>query len=296
MKETIKILFMLTFINFFILGCIDVNDAITNQSIKGECNLNIYSIETPLALNYPSNNVDDPTIILLHGENDSPESSHMKNLAEDFNYDGYNVVMPYMAWYNNQWNSTFCDNISFLNYLIVTQRTKTSQNIILAGHGLGATTALAYTTMSNTLKPDILNILAPSHFIHQSSELKSSNAPSIALAKEMLENNQSQIDTPFTTYNNGSVDPITTTPEIYLSFHDEDKFPNIKNTTPLIRFPMLWLAGDSDPQTEIALNFGIRDLIPLSETYEELSGDHYTFLPSASDEFNIWYDNLLATP
>lgn len=295
MKKILTII-LLIFINFFILGCIDKNDISSNAFIEGECNLNTINIRDKPPLTSSSfSGIDAPTVILLHGKNHSPEDSDMLTLASTFNFDGYNVVMPYMSWNNVQWNSTFCDDISYLNYLVVTESGTTDQDIILAGYDLGATVALAYTAMSNTAKPYALNVIAPSHFIHQSTILADAHAEDIARAKELVENNQSEMAY-FQTYNdsspvNGTTD-IFTTPEIYLSFHDEDEFPNIASTTPLVRIHMLWLAGEFDPLTDLAISHGIIDLIPSSETYIELPEDHYSILNSASGVLDDWYDSL----
>ncbi len=290
MRETFKIVCVLIFINFFIVGCIDKNATATNEVIEGECSLNADYIINTEPIRLYSDNLDAPTIILLHGKNGSPLSSDIYSLADDFKFDGYNVIMPYMAWSSTQWSGTFCDSISYLNYLILTEKAKTDQDVILAGYDLGATVALSYEAMSNTLKADTLNILAPSHFIHQDSALANAHADSIALAKEMVENNQSDEIKTFYTYNNNTAVAITTTPEIYLSFHDIDEFPNIEETTPLVFTWMLWLAGQDDPLTTSAMSYGIVDLIPSYQTYKEIPGNHTTFLTDVSDEFNTWYN------
>lgn len=294
MKETIKILFMIIFINFFITGCVDIDGAKNNASLELQCSLDSTYIPFSEPVNMLTSTPSSaPTIILLYGESSLPQDTYNLNLALDFYNDGYNVVQPYMPWYSTQWSGTFCESIAYLNQQVLIEDAKTSNNVILMGYGLGGTVALAFSAFSNTTKTNILTVLAPDNFIHQSTILADAHADSIALAKEMLEDNRSDEIAAFVTYYDGKTTTIDTTPDIYLSYHDVDKFPNIESTTPLVTIPLLWLSGIDDPLTPLALTYGIIDLIPIAyiNKYDgTLPGDHTTFLTYVSDEFNAWYE------
>ncbi len=290
MRATIKTLFILIFIHFFIVGCIDIDNNIQNDSQEYQCSLDLSYTSRTNPVRYEVIDTNAPTIILLHDKIETPLDSNIDNLARDFNYDGFTVVVPYLPWSNNIWDGDFCDGISYINNLILQEKARTNNNIILAGYGFGGTFALAYSASLNTIRADLLNILAPSHFIHQSGILADAHASSIELAKNMIENNQSQETDSFYTYDNGNITPITTTPEIYLSFHDTNEFPDIKTTTPLILTDMLWLAGQDDPLTASAKSYGIIDIIPAYQEYKEIPGDHTSLLTYVSDAFYTWYN------
>ncbi|MDX1812594.1 MAG: alpha/beta hydrolase [Gammaproteobacteria bacterium] len=252
------------------------------------CDLNV--AYTPLAdpIESPSSNGTPAsiTVLVLHGKNGSPNNSGMNDLRANLNAAGYNVVMPYLPWTGTNWNGTLCDGMAYINQIIDAERAKSTNYILLLGHSLGATNALAYTALSDTSKPENLIAVAPGHYLHESSILSTVLAPSISLAKNMVANGQSNDIATFQTYNNGQTVDISTTPLIYLSFHDTAEFPDIKSSINEIETRILWLAGQSDSLTNSAKNLGIIDIVEKNKniTYKEVSGDHFTILQNVPSE------------
>jgi pimeloyl-ACP methyl ester carboxylesterase len=234
------------------------------------------------------------TVIAVHGKNGAPSRAHMQSLKNDLNAQGYDVILPWMPWHGLAWDGTMCDGISYLNELIDTEKTL-GNPVILLGHSLAGSIVLSYSALTDTVKPDALTILAPGHFIHQSSVLAGAHASSIQSAKAKVAAGLGDVVATFQTYNSGPVD-ISTTANIYLSYHDTAQFPDIKATLPLVAEPMLWLAGASDPLTAVADDtFGIVDLIPsipAANKYKIISGDHFTLVDNVTAELHPWYQAL----
>lgn len=241
---------------------------------------------------YPSSTSSSTTIIALHGKNGSPLATHMVALASDLNQKGYDVILPYMPWSGFTWDGTYCNALSHLNDLIAEQHIQ-GKDVILLGHSLGAPIALAYSVREDVIQPNAVVAVAPGHFIHQSSLLASYHAQSIELAHTMVDANQSSEYTIFETWN-AEVVEITTTPEIYLSFHDPDILPNITSSISLTTNKVLWLAGIDDPLTSSVKSLGIYDAIlsNTNYTYNEVPGNHITVVYNVADELDSWYSGL----
>ena len=258
-----------------------------------ECDLN--TTYTPVASPITSAGTGMPTttVIALHGKNGSPAAAHMTTLAADLNAQGFNVIMPRMPWSGFDWNGTLCEGISYVNSLIVAEN-NAGNSVILLGHSLGGSIVLNYVALSDTSKPDAVAVLAPGHFIHSSSVLASAHAPSIQLAENMIASGQGDAIATFQTSNGGVLYDISTTPTIYLSFHDTSEFPDIKAAIPQVSQPTLWLAGLSDPLTDTAKRMQIIDKIPAGAnfTYSEITGDHISMVGNATAEIAPWHQGL----
>ena len=258
-----------------------------------QCDLGV--AYTPIAAPITSAGIGTPTttVIALHGKNGSPTRAHMTTLAADLNAQGYNVTMPYMPWSDLVWDGTLCEGMSYINSLIVAEN-NTGNSVILLGHSLAGPIVLSYAALTNTTKPDAVTVLAPGHFVHNSTVLANSHAASIQSAKTMVAAGQGDVIATFQTSNGGVLVDISTTPTIYLSFHDTAQFPDIKASIPLVFEPTLWLAGLNDSLTNSAKQLGIIDTIPTGSSYDyrEIGGDHFTMVGNAPAELVPWYEGL----
>lgn len=234
------------------------------------------------------------TVIALHGKNGSPTRTHMTDLATDLADLGYNVSLPYMPWREFDWDGSLCDSMSYINSLIAAEKTA-GNAVILLGHSLAGPIVLSYVALTNTTKPDALAVVAPGHFVGTSSLLDSYHAASVNTAKSMVTagHGDDTIAT-FQTYNGGFLYDISTTANIYLSYHDPAEFPDIKASIPLVTAPTLWLAGLSDSLTSSAKSLGIIATIPASSDYDyrEIAGDHLTVVGNVPAELDPWYQSL----
>lgn len=232
------------------------------------------------------------TVIAVHGKNGSPFTTPMQSLKSDLNAQDYDVIMPYMPWSGLTWDGTLCEGISYLNSLISAEKNN-GKPVILLGHSLAGPVVLTYSALEDTTKSDAATIVAPGHYIHQSIVVAGLHASSIQLAKDMVASGQGDAIATFQTSNDGLID-ISTTANIYLSFHDTTQFPNIEASIPLVSLPMLWLAGKDDPLTATTVSFGLTNLIPAtsSNVYKVIPGDHFTVMDNVTGELDPWYQGL----
>ena len=237
------------------------------------------------------------TVIALHGKSGAPTRSHMQSLAADLNAQGYDVVMPYMPWSELEWDGTLCDSISYIDSLVATE-IMSGNSVILLGHSMAGPIVLSYAALANTTKPDALTVLAPGHYVPNSSVLANAHAPSIQLAKDDIAAGLGDTNNTFQTLNGGVLGNITTTPNIYLSFHDNaqlpDQLPDINTSIPLVSVSTLWLAGLADPLTAVTKNLGIINTVSASSfyTYKEITGDHFSLVDNVTAELDPWFQGL----
>ena len=279
----------------FVISLLSIT-ACNKSSTSSDSSIPAFTLSCDLSVNYTP--IADPiqsastngnatiTVIALHGKNGSPTESALTSLKTDLNAAGYNVVMPYMPWSGLNWNGTLCDGISYVNQIIKTERANSTNKILLLGHSLGAVIVLAYAALNDTSKPDNLIVVAPGHFLHASSLLQNDFASSVSQAKSMISKGQSRSLATFQTYNLGQMVNITSTPLIYLSFHDTAEFPDVMSSINEIKTPTLWLAGTSDSLTNSAKNLGIIDVVKTNKniSYKEVNGDHFTVLQNVPTE------------
>ena len=231
------------------------------------------------------------TVIALHGKNGSPTRS-LVGLPADLNAQGYDVSMPYMPWHDFDWNGTLCEGMSYINSLIVAEN-NAGRSVILLGHSLAGPIVLGYTALANSTKPDAVTVMAPGHFVNNSFVLADLHAPSLLLAfAKVAAGLGDEIDT-FQTSNSGLVD-ISTTANIYLSYHDPDQFPDILASIGVVTEPILWLAGQDDSLTNSAIVLGIIDAILglLNFDYREIAGNHFSLVNNVPAELDPWYQSL----
>ena len=233
------------------------------------------------------------TIIALHGKSGTPTKAHMQQLAEDLSAKGYKVVMPYLPWTSLEWDGSLCDSMSYVNSLVKAEQDK-GNTVVLAGHSMAGPTILSYAALENTTKPDALLILAPGHFVPNSSVLAGKHAASIQLANDMIKAGEGDTVATFQTsdYN------ISATPKNYLSFHDTqqlpDQYPDLVASISRNSLPTLWLAGQGDLLTTVVKNLGFIDQVNKQSnyTYKEVSGDHFSMVGHAADALDPWYRGL----
>ena len=238
------------------------------------------------------------TVIAMHGKNGEPDStSHMDTLAADLNTQGYDVIRPYMPWATLEWDGSLCDSMSYINKLITTEQAR-GRKVILLGHSLAGVVAVHYAALSNAQQPEGFVIVAPGHFVPNSIFLAGEHADSINKAKDLIQNGNGDVSDTFVTYNSVPVN-ITTTANIYLSFHGNDQtdsqLPDIKVSIPRVTTPVLWLAGQNDPLTGVV--DGVLGIIQATRdnnayTYSVIGGDHFSLMTNVTTELDAWYQGF----
>jgi pimeloyl-ACP methyl ester carboxylesterase len=189
------------------------------------------------------------TVIVLHGKTGYPNSSHLIGLYTDLQNAGYEVKAPYMPWNSTTWDGTLCQAMGYVGDLVQTEK-DAGKNVILIGHSMGGAGVLIYNIAAEMSQPDATVAIAPGHFMHLSNTLQTQTAASVATARDMVTAGNGDTNATFQTYNNGSLQDIATTANIFLSYHDLDQYPDITNDVlPSISAPLYWIGGDSDNLT-----------------------------------------------
>ena len=100
----------------------------------------------------------------------------------------------------------------------------------------------------------------------------------------------------FQTYNNGAPQNVSTTANIFLSYHDLEQYPDIvNNVLGENQGPLYWIGGDGDNLTTA---YGYSSLfinyVPshANSKYETLSGDHLTVVNNATSHITSWLEGL----
>jgi pimeloyl-ACP methyl ester carboxylesterase len=260
-------------------------------SLQCDLNLTFTPIGNPIVTT--GTGTPDTTVIALHGKNGIASSATMGTLAADLNAQGYDVIRPYMPWADYNWTGSLCDAMAYINSLVEAE-TNAGKSVILLGHSLAGPIVLSYAALSNTTKPTAITVVAPGHFVGNSIKLDGKHASSIALAESLIAEGKGDDIATFQTYNGGDLQNITTTANIYLSYHSYKQFPDITTSIPLVNEPTLWLAALSDSLTTSAKTLGIIDTIPSGSNYDyrEIAGDHFTVINNVTAELDPWYQNL----
>lgn len=221
----------------------------------------------------------------------------MDTLATNLNTAGYDVARPYLPWSNtsspNVWDGSLCTALSYINSLIVAEN-NAGKSVILLGHSLAGPIVLSYAALANSTKPDALTVLAPGHFVGNSSLLASRHATSITTAEGMVTAGNGDVIGSFQTSNGGVMQDIDATANIYLSYHSTNQFPDIKASIPQVTFPTLWLAGLSDSLTNSAQILGIIDVATARANYDYrvITGGHIDLVSNVTAELDPWYTAL----
>ena len=275
-----------------IAGCEDTKSDLSVTALTLQCDLTSrYTPRLEPVTSLATSGSPLATVIVVHGKNASPLDTHIQTLQSSLNVAEFDVVTPYMPWSGIIWHGTLCDSISYLNELIASELLS-GKYVILLGHSLGGSVVSAYAAMEDTAKADAVSIVAPAHFIHQSSTMAAVHASSLSRANTMVRNGLGHQTTVFDSYDLGNTINISTTADIYLSMNDTSQFPDILSTIPLAASPTLWLAGTEDSLTTTVKELGIYSAIPTSGpyyTYKEVSGDHFGVLSHVPAELNLFF-------
>ncbi|MBD3669739.1 MAG: alpha/beta fold hydrolase [Gammaproteobacteria bacterium] len=230
------------------------------------------------------------TVFVLHGKTGSPGSPHYNSLLPGLQSAGYDVIAPYMPWSSTTWNGTQCEGMNYLSGLIEAEKTA-GKKVVLLGHSMGGAGALIYLATSNVSGVDAAVTIAPGHFLHHSNLMQSETVDSVSAAQTMVDAGNGDTNDTFYTFNNGTQQAITTTANIYLSYHDLNQYPNIVNgVLGVIETPVYWIGGDADNLTTAYGYSSIFNNIPSNPNsqYETLSGTHTSVVTNAITPITTW--------
>jgi pimeloyl-ACP methyl ester carboxylesterase len=246
-----------------------------------------YTPTTPPLVTLSAGVAATTTLIIMHGKASSP--LYFLSLFNELANADYDVVAPYMPWSDTTWDGSMCEAMNYIDSLAALEEAK-GNAVIVAGHSMGGAHALIYAATAPAAEVKGIIALAPGHFPHLEGALPVSVASSIAKAEDLAANGfGDQLDT-FETLipdPNAPLLTISATANHYLSYHALYQYPDINDVLPVIRLPVLWLAGDNDQLTSFYDMPALSSVITNSDYYL-VSGDHLGMISNTASPIDAW--------
>lgn len=235
------------------------------------------------------------TFVLLHGKNGSPRSPLMRAFAEKLAAAGNTVYLPVMPW-SRAWNGTVADGHAAIDALVAAAAAG-GKRVFVGGLSLGATfamtwrpgdppSALAGKTFFNP--GGLIDLIPPN------SPFWARIRPEVERARALVAAGKAKEKTEFGGTNVSGAASIeeryATTPEVYLSFHDPERFPSIRTSLASTRVPVFWSAGKGDPTVNAKRR--TFEIVPrnAASVYVEPDGDHTSAFLPAAEKLLAWLD------
>lgn len=284
------------FVMMFVLSCTLYGVEHNNTSNSGyNINCSASQVYRPAQLpilTQATERMPSGTVIYMHGRAGSPTRHFDKQLQQQLAALGYDVVAPYMPWAKRTWTGTMCEGMLYINELARLE-IKKGRRVILMGHSMGGAHALFHGRLRPGVEIKAYVAIAPGHLPHRSEAERRAYAASVNAAnKKSADGNADQV-TDFSVPVGKNTLTIKTTANIFLSFFDVERFPDINKVLPEITKPVLIVSADRDPVTGLYNHAAMRAMIRAEGTaYKRINGDHFTVLENVAEQFDLWLKNL----
>lgn len=247
---------------------------------------------------YPATGTVRPlTLVFTHGKNSFNRTPNMRRLAEGIAASGVRVILPVMPW-SRKWDGTVQDGISAMDTLVAAAASG-GDRVVIGGQSLGATFTMIY--RPGDAPPAVAGRLLTSpgaliELIPPASPFWARLKPALDQARALERAGKgkevTQLGGTNVTGTRTIEESYATTPEIYLSFHDPDRFPKIRAALAAIPQPVFWTVGTADPVPNARRNvFDMVKQNPASR-YLELPGDHNSAMLDALPAMIDWLAQL----
>jgi pimeloyl-ACP methyl ester carboxylesterase len=235
-------------------------------------------------------------IVLLHGKTGSPDRPAIATLAAALRNAGYVVELPEMCWSGRRiYDKALLACLAELDPLVAKLKAA-GLGVVVAGHSLGGSAAIAY----GARHPGLAGIAAlapapPLQFLAQRPDI----AASLARAKSLVAQGEGDRPGDFTDFNTGDAGsgPFTihATARIYLSFLDPAGPAFMLANIPRLTAPLLVVSGSSDKsQQSIPGAFAEVPPNPLNR-FVSVSAGHMQTPQAAIPAMLAWLATLPAT-
>lgn len=233
-------------------------------------------------------------LIFMHGKNGGHQSPNMKAFAERISRAGFTVYLPRMPW-SRFWDGTVDDAVSAIDAL-VDLAARNGKKVFVGGQSLGANFTSLY--RADGPPPAVIGkvMTNPGGFLDltptTARSFWDSFMPSVHRARELERQGKGKERTKFSGTNVSGEKSVEehyeTTPEIFLSFYDPDRFPSNRAALRANKLPVFWSSGRKDPiQTGKKQSFSLMPSNPAS-VYMDLDGDHNSAMMTAIDPVIAW--------
>jgi len=230
-------------------------------------------------------------VIMLHGKTGNPGLSTYTSFYRTLKKSGYTVIAPRMPW--SRFDGTREQGLEVINSAIA-EAAKTSNKIVIAGHSLGAAVVLQYLADSPTPRVKGGIPIALGHVPQLSGKMSRITGPSVLKARELAASGKGDKKKSFADMNMGQKGSVRTTANIYLTFYDPNKYPDIEEEIKKIKLPVMWIAGSDDRLTQVYDTPYLFSLIPANpkSQYREEQGDHKSVVGKQAPIVVEWLDGL----
>jgi alpha-beta hydrolase superfamily lysophospholipase len=199
-----------------------------------------------------------------------------------------------MPW-SRKWDGTVNDAVSAVDAL-VELAARNGKKVFVGGQSLGANFTSLY--RADNPPPAVIGkvMTNPGGFLDLTpSTARSfwdSFMPSVERARELERQGKGKEITKFSGTNVSGEKSIEehyeTTPEIFLSFYDPERYPSNRAALRANTLPVFWSSGKKDPiQTGKKQSFNLMPSNPAS-VYMDLDGDHNSAMMTAIDPVIAW--------
>ncbi|KPJ92452.1 MAG: hypothetical protein AMJ53_09370 [Gammaproteobacteria bacterium SG8_11] len=240
-----------------------------------------------------TNGIAGTTLIVLHGKTGTPYGGHLQSFYSGMAAQGYDVIAPYMPWSGTSWDGDLCEAMAYIDQLAEAEIAQ-GKDVVVVGHSMGGVHALIYGATEPPAGVKAIVPIAPGHMPHQAIGFQNTVAADVSRAKTLVANGDGNTTGySFITPNNGIKVTLNTTPNIYLSYHSLDQFPDIRGVLPLIEIPVFWVAGNQDNLTttyNMAGLFG--EINSANSKYEPLEGTHSGVVANTPTPLGAWLSGL----
>lgn len=244
-----------------------------------------------MALYEKGDSSKDISFILLHGKSSKPSKTWYKDLAEELSDKGFEVISPKMP-YSKDWRGTFNDALDVIDEIVLFNNSLNKKTVLI-GHSLGGATSLIFAASNNEKLAGVIPI-APGHMIHKSKKMQKVTKKSVERAREKVKDGYGDSSFKFKEQNTGKTNDVKMKANIYLSYYDLEKFPNVEEKLENIEIPVLWIAGKSDRLTKVYKMEELFEWLGDNEknSYQLIKGKHKSVLDNSSDVIINWVNNL----
>jgi pimeloyl-ACP methyl ester carboxylesterase len=233
-------------------------------------------------------------VVLMHGLQGEP-TRFVGGLASSLRWAGYLVETPEMCWSRRRlFDRALPDCLTEIDAAADKLRHEGATAIVIAGHSLGGTAAIAY----GALHPDLLGVIALAPAGDPGAFPPGANAEaiadSVAAAQGMVAKGNGASTAWFKDVNRGQSFNVMTSATIYLSFLGPDALTHLPAEVPKLKVPLLWVAGSQDPtqRNEPAYAYDKVQRNPLNR-FVTVDADHLGTPDAASDAVLTWLTDLV---
>jgi pimeloyl-ACP methyl ester carboxylesterase len=243
----------------------------------------------PLA---PARARSDIGVVVLHGTQGFPGDRVMAPFERALVNAGYAIQAPQMCWSGTRiFDATYPDCLREIDAAVAALRAGGARRIVVAGQSRGGNAAIVY----GVQHPELAGVIAlapasvPDQYFQSPAVVRS-----LAEARRMVAAGQGNQRAGFTEANVGRVFTVSTTAEIYLSFHEPGGPADFPKLLPQLRVPFLWVAGSLDRlQDQAPTWFRTVPANPLNKLVQ-VTADHLGTPLAGTGEALDWLERLPA--